>query len=46
MADMNPAEVFWDDVPYVVLARAPLYLDVYHAGVVRGVAVHPIGARV
>jgi hypothetical protein len=46
MADMNPAEIFWDDVPYVVLAQAPLCLDVHRAGAVRAVAVHPTGAWV
>jgi hypothetical protein len=46
MADMNPAEIFWDDVPSVVLAQAPLCFDVHRAGTVRAVAVHPTGARV
>jgi hypothetical protein len=46
MADTNPAEIFWDDVPYVVLAQAPLYLDVHRGGAVRAVAVQPTRARV
>jgi hypothetical protein len=46
MADMIPAEIFWDDVPYVVLAQPPLCLDVHRAGAVRAVAVHPTGVRV
>lgn len=46
MADMISAEIFWDDVPDVVLAQARLYLDVHRAGAVRAVAVHPTGVRV